>query len=78
MSTSAGRALPGAVLGGSGWVLATSLFGWYINKFASYNNVYGSIGGMIVLMLWLYVGGIVILLGAELNGALYRRRYGTL
>ena len=75
---SAWRALPGAVLGGTGWVLATSIFGWYINTFASYNKVYGSIGGMIVLMLWLYVGGIVILLGAELNGALYRRRYGTL
>jgi membrane protein len=70
---SAWRALPGAILGGTGWVIATSLFGWYINTFASYNKVYGSIGGMIVLMLWLYVSGIVILLGAELNGALYRR-----
>lgn len=72
---SAWRALPGAILGGTGWVVATTLFGWYINTFASYNKVYGSIGGMIVLMLWLYVGGIVILLGAELNGALYRRRH---
>lgn len=72
---SAWRALPGAILGGTGWVIATTLFGWYINTFASYNKVYGSIGGMIVLMLWLYVGGIVILLGAELNGALYRRRH---
>lgn len=71
---SAWRALPGAILGGTGWVIATTLFGWYINMFASYNKVYGSIGGMIVLMLWLYVGGIVILLGAELNGALYLRR----
>jgi membrane protein len=70
---SAWRALPGAVLGGAGWVGATMLFGWYINTFATYNRVYGSIGGVIVLMLWLYVGGIVILLGAELNGALYRR-----
>jgi len=75
---SAWRALPGAILGGGGWVLATAIFGWYINNFASYNKVYGSIGGMIVLMLWLYVGGIVILLGAELNGALYRRRHGNL
>ena len=75
---SAWRALPGAVLGGSGWVLATSIFGWYITTFATYNRVYGSIGGVIVLMLWLYVGGVIILLGAELNGALYRRRYGTL
>ena len=75
---SAWRALPGAILGGAGWVISTSIFGWYINTFASYNKVYGSIGGMIVLMLWLYVGGIVILLGAELNGALYRRRHGHL
>jgi membrane protein len=70
------RALPGAVLGGTGWVVATSIFGWYINTFATYNKVYGSIGGMIVLMLWLYVGGVVLLFGAELNGALYRRRHG--
>jgi membrane protein len=68
------RALPGAILGGVGWVLATVAFGWYIRNFATYNRVYGSIGGFIVLMLWLYVGSIVVLLGAELNGALYRRR----
>ncbi|HSH78283.1 MAG TPA: YihY/virulence factor BrkB family protein [Herpetosiphonaceae bacterium] len=70
------RALPGAVLGGGLWVAVTSIFAWYIGNFASYNRVYGSIGGVIVLMLWLYVGGVVILLGAELNGVLYRRRYG--
>ena len=69
------RALPGAVLGGGLWVVVTSLFAWYIGNFASYNRVYGSIGGVIVLMLWLYVGAIVILLGAELNGVLYRRRH---
>lgn len=72
------RSLPGAVLGGALWVLATSLFGWYINNLSSYNRVYGSIGGLIVLMLWLYVVGMVILLGAELNGVLYRRRHGAL
>lgn len=72
---SAWRALPGAVFGAAGWIVSTVLFAWYINNFASYNRVYGSIGGVIVLMLWLYVGGIVILLGAELNGALYRRNH---
>jgi membrane protein len=71
---SAKRAFPGAVVAGSAWVVTTLIFGWYINTYASYNRVYGSIGGMIILMLWLYVGGIVILLGAEINGALYQRR----
>lgn len=71
---SAKRAFPGAVVGGIGWVATTIVFSWYINTYASYNRVYGSIGGMIILMLWLYVGGIVILLGAEVNGALYLRR----
>ncbi len=71
---SAKRAFPGALVGGIGWVATTLVFGWYINTYATYNRVYGSIGGMIILMLWLYVGGIVILLGAEINGALYRRR----
>lgn len=73
---SAWRALPGAVLGGGAWVLATTGFGWYIQNLASYNRVYGSIGGVIVLMVWLYVAGLVILFGAEINGALYRRRKG--
>jgi membrane protein len=76
LPVSARRALPGAVFGGGGWVVTTWIFGWYIKSIASYNRVYGSIGGMIVLMVWLYVAGLIILLGAELNGALYRRRHG--
>ncbi|CAA9244552.1 MAG: hypothetical protein AVDCRST_MAG93-1470 [uncultured Chloroflexia bacterium] len=72
---SAARAFPGAVVAGMGWVATTIVFGWYINSYASYNRVYGSIGGMIILMLWLYVAGIAILLGAEVNGALYQRRH---
>jgi membrane protein len=72
------RALPGAVLGGSLWVMVTALFAWYIKSFATYNRIYGSIGGMIMLMLWMYLCALVILLGAELNGALYRRRYGSM
>ena len=74
---SAWRALPGAVLGGSSWVALTAIFGWYITNFAAYNRVYGSIGGVIVLMLWMYVGAIMLLLGAELNGALYHRRLSS-
>jgi membrane protein len=75
LPVSARRAMPGALTGGSSWTLATAAFGWYIQNLASYNRVYGSIGGMIVLMVWLYVTGVIILLGAELNGALYRRRH---
>ena len=51
--------------------ILTSLgFAYYINNFSSYNKVYGSIGGLIILMLWLYLNSLILLIGFELNASI--------
>lgn len=68
--------LPGAVLAIAVWFLSSTGLSFYLNHFSNYNATYGSMGAMIGLMLWFYVTGLAILLGAELNGerAKYRAR----
>lgn len=51
-------------------VIAAIGFNFYISNLASYNEIYGSIGGVIVYMLWLYITGFILLLGAEINAFL--------
>lgn len=55
-----------AFIGGGLWELAKRLFTWYLDNLASYNLVYGSVATMIVLMFWIYLTGIIVLLGAEI------------
>lgn len=54
--------------------LATAGFFFYVSNFANYNRIYGSIGGVIVLLLWLWIGNISLLLGAEFDAELERAR----
>ena len=56
------------------WALATLGFGFYASNFGSYNATYGSVGSIIVLMTWLYLTALLLLVGAELNVLLERRR----
>ena len=58
---------PGSVCAGSLWLLVSLAFKAYVEHFGNYNAAYGSIAGVIVLMLWLYLTGVVILLGGEIN-----------
>ena len=58
---------PGSVLATILWVVASLAFKLYISNFTSYNETYGAIGGVMVLLLWFYVSGIALLIGAELN-----------
>ena len=58
---------PGSVLATLLWVVASLAFRFYVTNFASYNETYGAIGGVMVLLLWFYVSGIALLVGAELN-----------
>jgi membrane protein len=58
---------PGAVLATALWLLASLAFKFYLANFADYNATYGSLGGVIVLMLWFYITGTAILVGAEMN-----------
>lgn len=59
-----------AFLGGGVWEIAKRVFTWYLDNLASYSVVYGSVATVIVLMLWVYLTGIIILLGAEVCVAL--------
>ncbi len=58
---------PGSVLATALWLLVSLGFKLYVTVFATYNATYGTIGGVIVLMLWFYVSSLAVLAGAELN-----------
>ncbi len=49
------------------WLIASAGFAWYVNSFGSYAETYGSLAGVIVLMLWFFLTAFAILIGAELN-----------
>jgi membrane protein len=61
------RVWPGAFLATVFWVLATTGFGWYVRNIANYNVMYGSIGAVIALLVWMYLLALVALLGCEYN-----------
>jgi membrane protein len=58
---------PGAVLGVALWLIASLGFRLYLHFFNSYSATYGSLGAVIILMLWLYITGFAILIGGEAN-----------
>jgi membrane protein len=58
---------PGAIVATVLWVLGSGLFSLYVNNFGSYNKTYGTLAGIIVFLLWLYLTSYIILLGAEIN-----------
>ena len=55
------------------WLIATVLFGLYVANFADYNATYGSLGAVVVLMMWLWVSAYAILIGAEINAEAERQ-----
>jgi len=69
--------VPGAVTGTLLWFPATLAFGWYVTRIADYSMFYGSFGAGIATLVWLYITALSLLLGAELNGALFREREAT-
>lgn len=64
---------PGAVVGTALWLIGSALFSVFVQNFGTYNETYGSLAGVIVLMLWLWLSAFCILLGGELNSELERR-----
>ncbi|MGE3579601.1 MAG: YihY/virulence factor BrkB family protein, partial [Vicinamibacterales bacterium] len=71
------RILPGAVAATALWVLISLAFKVYIARFTDYEGAYGTVGGVIVLLLWFYVSGIAVLAGAELNAEIARTATGA-
>ncbi|MGE3293212.1 MAG: YihY/virulence factor BrkB family protein, partial [Geminicoccaceae bacterium] len=70
------RVMPGTLLAVGLWGLGSLAFSTYVSRFASYNEVYGVLGGAIILLLWLYLSALAILLGAELNAERERAARG--
>jgi membrane protein len=67
--------LPGATLSTVLWFLSTMLFGWYLQRYADYSVMYGSLGAAIALLVWMYMISLVILVGAEFNAMLFPRAF---
>ena len=65
--------LPGATLATGMWFVVTMLFGWYLQHYADYSVIYGSLGAAIALLVWMYLISLVILIGAEFNAILFPR-----
>ena len=59
--------MPGAVVAATSWAIVSALFRLYVANFGNYNKVYGAVGAVIVLQLWLYMTSLVLLLGEQLN-----------
>lgn len=71
---------PGAVVAAFGLVATSAGLGWYVSNFGSYDETYGSLAAVVVLMLWIWLSTVMVLLGAEINAELDRRtlrRRGT-
>ncbi|EGI75001.1 YihY/virulence factor BrkB family protein [Pseudoalteromonas distincta] len=51
------------------WILASIGFSFYVSRFSSYNETYGSLGGVVIMLMWLYISAYIITLGAVINAA---------
>ncbi len=56
------------------WLVASALFAVYVANFGHYNRIYGSLGGIIIFLIWMWISNVAILLGAEFNAELERGR----
>jgi membrane protein len=65
---------PGAVLAIVVWIVASALFAFYVANFGSYDKTYGTLGGLVVLLMWLWITNCALLLGMELNSERERGR----
>lgn len=63
---------PGSALAGIAWAAVSLGLRAYVSEFANYNATYGSIGGVILLLLWLYLSGLALLIGGEVNSVIAR------
>ncbi|MGM0899129.1 MAG: YihY/virulence factor BrkB family protein [Bacillota bacterium] len=66
--------LPGAAFASIGWLALSFLFSIYINNFGNFSATYGSIGGIILLLLWLYLSAMILIIGGQINAVMQGRR----
>ena len=70
------EAVPGALFTVGLWLGFSAGFSFYVEHFASYSVLYGSVGTIVVLLVWLYAVAMILILGAEINGVLKKIREG--
>lgn len=66
----------GSILATALWLGASALFSWYVSSFGRFNEVYGSLGAVIALLVWFFLTAYIVLLGAEVNAELERQGQG--
>lgn len=64
----------GAAFATIGWQLVSLAFSYYVNNIGNYSATYGSLGGVIILMIWFFISGIIIITGGEINALLKQQR----
>jgi membrane protein len=64
---------PGALVALVLWLLGSVGFSWYVDNFGKYNQTYGALAAVIILLLWLYLSAFAVLLGAELDAEIERQ-----
>ena len=65
---------PGAILAAVGLILTSYGLGWYISNFGNYDETYGSLAAVVLLMLWIWLSTAIVLIGAEVNAEIERNR----
>ena len=68
------QAIPGALFSVVAWIGVSMIFSYYVSHFGRYATLYGSLGILLVLMLWLFLTGVIFVLGGELNAILMERK----
>ncbi|GAE36707.1 YihY/virulence factor BrkB family protein [Halalkalibacter akibai] len=65
----------GAISATVGWQIISIAFSTYISNFGNYTATYGSLGGVIILMLWFFLTGLILVIGGEINATLYQLKH---
>jgi membrane protein len=65
---------PGSIIAVLVWIVASALFAFYVANFGSYNKTYGTLGGVVTFLVWMWITNLAVLFGAELNAELERSR----
>ncbi|MGM8212141.1 YihY/virulence factor BrkB family protein [Virgibacillus sp. W0430] len=66
--------VPGAFIASSLWLIISFVFSFYVSNFGNYSATYGSMGGIIILMIWFYLTGLILMIGAEINVIYHRNK----
>ena len=64
---------PGSLIAATLWLIGSALFALYVRNWGSYGETYGALGGVVILLMWFYLSGYIIILGAEINAELERQ-----